>query len=79
MTNMTGSNGSGPRPGSTPFTIENIPYGVISTLRNPEKRCATAFKDDAVDLKVLEEAGLFQGIKGFEHNVFAKVGYSANE
>jgi hypothetical protein len=67
-------NGVNSGPGRSPFTIENIPYGVISTAQNPQKRCATAFEDHAVDLQVLEEAGLFRQIEGFNQTVFACVG-----
>lgn len=57
----------------SPFTIENMPYGVISTEANPRKRRATAFQDSAVDLAVLEEHSLFRGIPSFEQNVFSQV------
>ena len=53
-------------PSRTPFTIDNIPYGIISTTENPKPRCATAFEDDAVDLSVLEEDGYFRSIPDFE-------------
>jgi hypothetical protein len=57
----------------SPFTIENIPYGVISTITNPNRRCATAFEDSAVDLAILETSGHFREIPGFEKNVFSQV------
>lgn len=67
-------NGSDSKVESSPFTIENIPYGVISTARDPTKRCATAFEDYAIDLRHLERQSLFQGITGFDIAIFADVG-----
>lgn len=58
---------------ATPFTIENIPYGVISTKANVQRRCATAFEENAVDLSILEKHGLFHLIAGFEKRIFALV------
>ena len=58
---------------SNPFTIENIPYGIISTARIPRKRCATAYEKWAVDLEVLESAGLFDKVEGFEAGAFGRV------
>ncbi|OJJ50351.1 hypothetical protein ASPZODRAFT_59507 [Penicilliopsis zonata CBS 506.65] len=57
--------------GKSPFTIHNLPYGVITTADNPERRCATAFRDDAIDLAIVHGDGLFQDIPGLEANVFA--------
>ena len=51
---------------ATPFTLDNIPYGVISTAENPTPRCATAFGQEAVDLSLLEKDGCFRSIPGFE-------------
>jgi hypothetical protein len=33
-----------------PHTIHSLPYGVISTSRNPKPRCAVAIGDHAIDL-----------------------------
>jgi fumarylacetoacetase len=57
----------------SPFTLENIPYGVITTLKNPSPKCATAFEDSAVDLSRLEYDGFFTAIPGFPKNVFSQV------
>ncbi|PLB48374.1 2-hydroxyhepta-2,4-diene-1,7-dioate isomerase [Aspergillus steynii IBT 23096] len=59
-------------PSSTPFGIDNIPFGVISTRDNPAPRCATAFEDHAVDLSCLEKDGLFASIPGFGTGVFSQ-------
>ena len=59
---------------STPFSIDNIPFGVISTADNPAPRCATAFDHDVVDLSALESDGFFKSIQGFgEKSIFSKV------
>jgi hypothetical protein len=68
--------GSVPSPSESesPFTIHNIPYGIISTPSNPKPRCATAFERDAIDLSLLEEDGFFSSIPGFKgNNVFCQV------
>lgn len=59
---------------ATPFTIHNLPYGVISTVDNATRRCATAFNDHAVDLSALHGEGVFSGIPGLEKDLFAAVG-----
>ncbi|RDW58292.1 hypothetical protein BP5796_12222 [Coleophoma crateriformis] len=61
----------------SPFTIENIPYGIISTRSNPMRRCATAFEDNAVDLEVLEKGGLFQNVPGLEPGTFSQTTLNA--
>jgi len=61
--------------GTTPFTLHNLPYGVISTISNAERRCATAYGNWAVDLSILFNHGLFKHIPGLEHNVFANVNW----
>ena len=46
-------------PEGCPFTLDNIPFGVISTVADPRPRCATAIGDYAVDLqKCFQHAGL---------------------
>lgn len=57
----------------TPFTLDNIPYGVITTADNPRPRCATAFGDNAVDLYKLETDGFFASIPGLAEHVFSEV------
>lgn len=37
-------------PVNSPFTIHNIPFGVISTEEKPTPRCATAIGNYAIDL-----------------------------
>lgn len=59
---------------TSPFTLDNIPYGIISTADNFRPRCATAYKDYVVDLSLLEGDGLFDSIPGFKNNlIFSQV------
>lgn len=44
------------------FTIHNIPFGVCSTNDNASKRVVTALGNYVIDLAVLEEANLFDGL-----------------
>ena len=57
----------------TPFTIDNLPYGVISTAETPTPRCATVLEDDVIDLSALEKDGYFKSILGFKGEVFSMV------
>ena len=57
----------------TPFTIENLPYGVISTATDPKRRAATALDDSAVDLNVLQTQGVFEAVSGLPVGIFAAV------
>lgn len=40
------------------FPLQNLPYGVFSTAREPRRRCGVAIGDCIVDLAALAEAGL---------------------
>jgi fumarylacetoacetase len=44
-------------PFGSPFTIRNIPFGVLSTKANPTPRCATAIGGYAIDLGVYSQMG----------------------
>lgn len=57
----------------TPFSIENLPYGVISTAKDHRKRCAVAFGDSAIDLEQLSRDGFFASVADLPNNVFAGV------
>ncbi|KAH7408961.1 putative fumarylacetoacetate hydrolase [Cadophora sp. MPI-SDFR-AT-0126] len=46
-------------PSGSPFTIKNIPFGVISTKTNPLPRCATAIGNYTIDLTVYCKGGRF--------------------
>lgn len=60
-------------PKCSPYTIENIPYGIISTNEDAKPRAATAFEKFAVDLDVLQNQGLFKEISGLPLGTFAAV------
>jgi hypothetical protein len=57
----------------TPFTIDNLPYGVISMDDNSSKRCAVAFQQFAIDLDLLYRHDFFASIPDLNVNVFANV------
>ncbi|KAF3762631.1 hypothetical protein M406DRAFT_263748 [Cryphonectria parasitica EP155] len=56
----------------SPFTIYNLPYGVITSTENKNKRCATTLGSFAVDLSVLYADGIFAGVPGLDENLFAR-------
>lgn len=58
------------------FTIDNLPYGVISTDDNSRKRCAVAFQDSALDLDLLYRNDFFSSIPDLKDNIFANVRYN---
>lgn len=44
-----------------PYTIQNLPYGIISTSKDPKRRCAVAIGVHAIDLvKYVKEGALFE-------------------
>lgn len=55
----------------SPFTLANIPFGVISTSGSSETHCATAIGDFALDLHALSKHGVFTD--GAVVNAFAQV------
>ncbi|KAL4886828.1 hypothetical protein BJY04DRAFT_176628 [Aspergillus karnatakaensis] len=57
---------------TTPFPIENLPYGIISTSDNATPRCATVLHNNAIDLSVLEKDGFFRSVHGFETETFSQ-------
>ena len=46
-------------PDNSPFTLDNIPFGVFSTKDDPTPRCATAVGDYTLDLRALGKSGFF--------------------
>lgn len=64
-----------------PFTIDNLPYGVFRTSRNPYPRCAVAIGQHALDLAEYAKTGRLSSLQSghnfsFE-NVFSQVSLSA--
>lgn len=58
------------------FSLANLPFGICSfpTLHQPRPRCCTILGDHVIDLSLLAEAGLFDGIDGLSSptSVFSK-------
>ena len=44
-------------PASSPLTIQNIPFGVVSTQDNPKARCATAIGASVIVLGLYSQMG----------------------
>ncbi|KIW88388.1 fumarylacetoacetase [Cladophialophora bantiana CBS 173.52] len=44
----------------SPFSLDNIPFGVFSIKQDPTPRCATAIGEFALDLCALSKSGFFQ-------------------
>ncbi|KAK6366037.1 hypothetical protein LTS17_011004 [Exophiala oligosperma] len=61
----------------SPYTIDNLPYGVISTSDKPKKRCAVAFEESAIDIDQLYNEGFFSSIAELKDNVFAHGNWNA--
>ena len=49
------------------FPIQNLPFGIFSTASDASPRAGVAIGDQVLDLAVLEEAGLFDGLIGLEN------------
>jgi hypothetical protein len=47
----------------SPFTIDNIPFGVIKTAKDSTPRCASAIGDYAIDLSLHAQRGNFDDIE----------------
>jgi fumarylacetoacetase len=45
-----------------PFTLDNIPFGVIKTSENPNPRCASAIGEFALDLVTYTRVSHLDGI-----------------
>jgi fumarylacetoacetase len=56
------------------FPIQNLPYGVFSPKDGGRPRAGAAIGDWVLDLKVLEEAGLFDGTAASREKVFSRPG-----
>lgn len=59
-------------PQDSDFPLENIPFGVVSTQDCPTLRCATRVGEYAIDLAVIEEAGLLDDIPALKANTFTQ-------
>lgn len=61
---------------SSPFPLENIPYGIFSTKEDAKKRAGTAIGQYIVDLAYLERRGVFDEVSNAFDNLFAQVPHS---
>ena len=57
-----------------PFTIHNLPYGVIKTS-DSSPRCAVAIGDHAVDLAKYASTGAFKSIGNDLESIFTEVSW----
>jgi fumarylacetoacetase len=55
-----------------PYSIDNLPYGVISTSNEPQARCAVAIGQHAIDLAKYANARLLE-IDGKLGDIFSQV------
>jgi fumarylacetoacetase len=60
-------------PYDSPFTLHNIPFGVISTKDNDKPRCATALGDFAIDLAMYREDRSYTDSGQDLHHIFNQV------
>lgn len=56
-------------PKDSPFSLANIPFGIISTASSPSLRPAVAIGDYALDLFVFASAGGFSQLPSFQPNI----------
>ena len=74
---------SSPALDKLPFTIHNLPYGVITTADERAPRCAVAIGDHALDLAKYAQTGHLDSLES-GHNfkfdaVFSQVGVKADQ
>ena len=48
-------------PHASHFSLQNLPFGVLSTRSNPKKRVGVALGASVIDLAALSDAGLLRG------------------
>ena len=48
----------------SPFTVDNIPFGVIKTAKGKAPRCASAIGDYAIDLSLYARGGNLDSVRG---------------
>nr|POF02499.1 fumarylacetoacetase [Quercus suber] len=64
---------SSPQLDKPPYTLANLPYGIISTIANPKPRCAIAIGDHAIDLSVYAKEGHFFSIESRDNVILQQV------
>jgi len=58
---------------SPPYTLQNLPYGVISTDSKPKPRCAVAIGQYALDLAEYAKAGNLFDIESGHNFMFQQL------
>ncbi|KAI7263131.1 hypothetical protein KC345_g9219 [Hortaea werneckii] len=56
-----------------PYTLANLPYGVISTPSNPKPRCAVAIGNHAIDLAAYAKPGRFFDLESGHNFMLAQI------
>ncbi|KAI7359395.1 hypothetical protein KC320_g446 [Hortaea werneckii] len=56
-----------------PYTLANLPYGVISTPTNPKPRCAVAIGNHAIDLAAYAKPGRFFDLESGHNFMLAQI------
>ena len=46
---------------TSPFSMQNLPFGIFSTRKSPVRRAGVAISDQILDLRAASQAGLFNG------------------
>lgn len=46
---------------TSPFSMQNLPFGIFSTQRQRDRRAGVAISDQVLDLRAVSRAGLFTG------------------
>jgi fumarylacetoacetase len=64
---------AGPRLDLAPYTLNNLPYGVISTSSEPKPRCAVAIGKHAIDLAKYSRHGNLFGIESGQNFMFQQL------
>ena len=56
-----------------PYTLANLPYGIVSTASEPKPRCAVAIGDHALDLAKYARPGRFFDIESGHNFMLAQI------
>lgn len=56
-----------------PYTLQNLPYGVISTSSEPKPRCAVAIGQHAIDLAKYSKNGNMFSIESGHNFMFQQL------
>ncbi|KAK4508624.1 hypothetical protein PRZ48_002363 [Zasmidium cellare] len=62
-----------PKLDQAPYTIDTLPYGVISTSSEPSPRCAVAIGEHAIDLAKYAKTGAFSSLESGQNFTFENI------